>query len=94
MIIDPIGYRSRALHLSFPLIQGNLLKSAENDTPMELKQKSKRKKGANGSRSKAEGDLSDHLADIELKLDHIIERIKDSLYQRNIRDHREEMDNE
>ena len=94
MIIDPIGYRSRAIHLSFPLIQGNLLKSADNDTPMELKQKSKRKKRAKGSCSKAEGDLSGHLADIELKLDHIIERIKDSLYQRNIRDHREEMDNE
>ena len=57
---------------------------------MKLKQKSQRKKGTKGSRSKAEGDLSDHLADIELKLDHIIERIKDSLYQRNIRDHGED----
>ncbi len=57
---------------------------------MELKQKSKRKKGAKGSCSKAEGDLSGHLADIELKLDHIIERIKDSLYQRNIGDHKED----
>jgi hypothetical protein len=37
-----------------------------------------------------EGDLSGHLADIELKLDHIIERIKDSLYQRNIGDHKED----
>ena len=94
MVIDPIGYSSCVLHLSFPLIQGNLLKSADNDTPMELKQKSKRKKGAKGSCNKAEGDLSGHLADIELKLDHIIELIKDSLYHPNICDHREEMDNE
>lgn len=61
---------------------------------MELRQKSKRKKGAKRSCSKAENDLSGHLADIELKLDHIIERIKDSLYQPNIRDHGEEMDHE
>ena len=57
---------------------------------MELKQKFQRKKGTKSSRNKAESDLSDHLADIELKLDHIIDRIKDSLYQRNIRDHEEE----
>jgi hypothetical protein len=81
---------NKTVPVIIPLIQGNLLKSAKNDTPMELKQKSKRKKGAKGSRSKAEGDLSDHLADIEVKLDHIIERIKDSLYQRNIRDHGED----
>ncbi len=90
MVIDPIGYRSCVLHLSFPLIQGNLLKSADNDTPMELKQKSKRKKGTKVSRNKAESDLSGHLTDIQLKLDHIIDRIKDSLYQRNIRDHEED----
>jgi len=57
---------------------------------MELKQKSQRKKGTKGSRSKTKSNLSDQLADIELKLDHIIERIKDSLYQRNIRDHEED----
>jgi hypothetical protein len=73
-----------------PPIQGNLLKSTDNDTPMELKQKSKRKKGAKGSPDIAESDLSGHLADIQLKLDHIIDRIQDSLYQRNIRDHGED----
>jgi hypothetical protein len=76
--------------MSFPLIQGNLLKSTDNDTPMELKQKSKRKKGTKVSHNKAESDLSGHLTDIQLKLDHIIDRIKDSLYQRNIRDHEED----
>ena len=81
---------NKTVPVIIPPIQGNLLKSADNDTPMELKQKSKRKKGAKVSRNKAEGDLSGHLADIELKLDHIIERIKDSLYQRNIRDHGED----
>jgi hypothetical protein len=57
---------------------------------MKLKQKSQRKKGAKGSSIKVQSDLSDHLADIELKLDHIIDCIKDSLYQRNIRDHGED----
>lgn len=57
---------------------------------MKLKQTSQRKKGTKGSGIKVQSDLSDHLADIELKLDHIIDRIKDSLYQRNIRDHGED----
>ena len=81
---------NKTVPVIIPPIQGNLLKSADNDTPMELKQKSKRKKGTKVSRNKAESDLSGHLTDIQLKLDHIIDRIKDSLYQRNIRDHEED----
>ncbi len=57
---------------------------------MKLKQPSQRKKGTKTSRGKAESDLSGHLADIQLKLDHIIERIKDSLYHQKIRDHEED----
>ena len=71
-------------------MQSNPLKGADGDTPMKLKQPPKRKKRTKASSSKAEGTLSDHLADIQLKLDHIIDRIKDSLYQRNGRDHRED----
>lgn len=51
---------------------------------MKLKQPPKSKKATKDScGKKAQNDLSGHLADIHLKLDHIIERIKDSLYQRN-----------
>lgn len=57
---------------------------------MELKQTSLQKREAKASRNKVERDLSSHLADIGLKLDHIIERIKDSFYQRNIRDQGED----
>lgn len=57
---------------------------------MKLKQPPQKKKGTKGSRSKEKSDLSDHLADIQLKLDHIIDRIKDSLYPRNGLDHGED----
>lgn len=57
---------------------------------MKLKQPPKQKRETKVSRGKAECDLSGHLADIQLKLDHIIERIKDSLYQRNTRGHGED----
>jgi hypothetical protein len=73
-----------------PVIQGNPFKSVDGDTPMKLKQPPQRKRETKVSRSKAESDLSGHLTDIQLKLDHIIERIKDSLYQRNIGDHGED----
>lgn len=53
---------------------------------MKLKQIPQRKKGTKVIAKKSENDLSGHLADIQLKLDHIIERIKDSLYQRNMDD--------
>ncbi len=53
---------------------------------MKLKQPPQRKKGAKPARSKTEKELSSHLADIQLKLDHIIERIKDSLYQQTMDD--------
>lgn len=57
---------------------------------MELKQATQRKKdGKTPSKETAVG-LSDHLADIELKLDHIIERLRDSLYQRGLRGHGED----
>jgi len=52
---------------------------------MKLKQPPQRKKTTKVSRRKTNPELSDHLADIQKKLDHIIDRIKDSLYQRNIR---------
>jgi len=86
----PCCRQSKTVPVIIPPIWGNLLKSTDSDTPMELKQKSQQKKGAKGSRSKTKSTLSDQLADIELKLDHIIERIKDSLYHPNARDHGED----
>lgn len=40
----------------------------------------------NTAQSKAVKELSDRLTDIDLKLDHIIERIKDSIRNSNSRD--------
>lgn len=62
----------------------------DGDTPMKLKQPSQRKKETKVACNKAKSDLSSHLTDIGLKLDHIIERIKDSFYQRDMRDHEED----
>ena len=53
---------------------------------MESKHPPKEKKGARAPLAKSVGELSNHLADIELKLDHIIERIQDSLHRKNIHD--------
>jgi seryl-tRNA synthetase len=53
---------------------------------MKLKQKFQRKKGTKGSSIKTKNNLSDQLADIELKLDHIIESIKDSLHRLNLKE--------
>lgn len=38
------------------------------------------------SAAKTVNDISGQLADIELKLDHIIERIRDSLHRMNLED--------
>jgi hypothetical protein len=51
---------------------------------MESKQLTKSRPDVNTPKSGALIELSGHLADIELKLDHIIERLKDSLHSLNI----------
>jgi len=59
---------------------------------MESKQPLQNAPSANTSPAKTINEISGHLADIELKLDHIIESIKDSLHRWNLeeRNNREE----
>ena len=57
---------------------------------MKLKHTPQQKGRTKTSRKKKTSGLSDHLADIELKLDHIIERLRDSFFQRNVHDYEEE----
>ncbi len=61
-----------------------------DDTIMELKHTPQQKGKTKTSRKKATSNLSGHLADIELKLDHIIERLRDSFFQRKIHDYEED----
>ena len=53
---------------------------------MESKQPLQNAQDKNPPRANTVAELSGHLADIELKLDHIIETIKDSLHRQNLED--------
>ena len=55
-------------------------------TPMKSKQPLQNTQGTSKPGSSSVADLSGHLADIELKLDHIIESIKDSLHRLNLKE--------
>lgn len=57
---------------------------------MESKQLTESSPDGNTPKPGSLMELSGHLADIELKLDHIIERLKDSLHSLNIRQRNEE----
>jgi hypothetical protein len=51
---------------------------------MESKQPLQDAQDAKTSPARTVNEISGHLADIELKLDHIIETIKDSLHRQNL----------
>ena len=53
---------------------------------MKSKQPLQNTQGKNLPTASSVAELSGHLADIELKLDHIIESIKDSLHRINLED--------